>query len=181
MSSVIGIDPSLTSTGIAHVRDGQIVLIGHVGSKGKADDTLGMRWARLNLLGAQVMAQAAAAQPDLAVIEGPSMASKFGHPHDRSGLWWQLVSRLMGAGIKVVEVPPSNRMKYATGKGNAAKDAVLTDVVRRYQAQTTHAIAKNDQADALVLAAMGSRHLGQPVESSLPLSHLAAMDKVAWG
>jgi hypothetical protein len=68
-------------------------------------------------------------------------------------------------------------MKYATGKGMIAKDAVLAAVVRRYVGID---VTCNDEADALILAAMGARHLGQPIEDSLPLTHLAAMDNVHW-
>lgn len=31
-----------------------------------------------------------------------------------------------------------------------------------------------------VLAAMGARNLGSPIEESLPQSHLRALEKVAW-
>lgn len=37
----------------------------------------------------------------------------------------------------------------------------------------------NDEADALVLAAMAHRHLGHPIDE-LPKTHLAAMDKIRW-
>ena len=67
---------------------------------------------------------------------------------------------------------------YGTGKGNAGKDEVMLATARRYTNQAE--VANNDQADALVLAAMGARHLGAPIEESLPQSHLRALDKVAW-
>ena len=81
-----------------------------------------------------------------------------------------------GAGVPVLPVPPSCRAKYATGKGNAGKDEVLLAVARRYP----HApVGGNDEADALVLAAMGARLLGEPVEDSLPKAHLDALAKLA--
>jgi hypothetical protein len=50
MPCVIGIDLSLTSTGIATVIDGHVTSILRVVSKGKKDDTLPMRWQRLDLI-----------------------------------------------------------------------------------------------------------------------------------
>jgi hypothetical protein len=54
---------------------------------------------------------------------------------------------------------------------------VLAAVVRRYP----HAdITGNDIADALVLAAMGARQLGFPIEESLPQANQAALAKINW-
>jgi crossover junction endodeoxyribonuclease RuvC len=72
-------------------------------------------------------------------------------------------------------VPPATLKTYATGKGNASKDAVLAAVVKRYPGW---AVTGNDVADAVVLMAMGARLLGHPLESSLPQSHLRALDKL---
>lgn len=176
--TVMGLDLSLTSTGIA-VIDGATITLAKVASKGKDVDDLVTRSRRLNAIGAAILDLVQIHSPELIVIEGPSMSSKFGHAHDRSGLWWLIVMRLMRS-VVVVEVPPSNRMKYATGKGQASKDVVLTAVVRRYQHQIVQPIESNDTADALILAAMGQRFLGAAIETSLPATHLAAMDKVHW-
>ena len=76
-----------------------------------------------------------------------------------------------------MEVPPALLKKYATGRGNAAKDEVLAAVVRRYP----HAdINGNDIADAVVLAAMGARHREAPIENSLPALNASALAKVNW-
>lgn len=181
---IVGVDLSLTSTGIATINDGT-VKTQTITSTGKADATLEARHVRLHNLRLEI-ALAIYTPPDykvdLVVIEGPSYNSKNGRAHDRSGLWWILVDWLMndgaeGWGTQVVEVPPGSRMKYATGKGVVAKDRVLAAVIRRYP---NVPVDGNDQADALILAAMGARRLGHPVESSLPQTHLAAMDGVHW-
>jgi crossover junction endodeoxyribonuclease RuvC len=117
---------------------------------------------------------------DIVVIESPAYGSVTGHMHDRSGLWWLVCARLTANGIPVVEVTPQQLKMYALGKGGGAgtgKDAVLASVIRRYP---TVDITSNDTADALVLAAMGARHLGHPIESDLPALHLRAMAKLAW-
>ena len=38
----------------------------------------------------------------------------------------------------------------------------------------------NNMVDGLALAAMGARHLGCPLETSLPSTHLDAMNGVLW-
>jgi crossover junction endodeoxyribonuclease RuvC len=101
----------------------------------------------------------------------------------RAGFWWLVAWRLWVRGYTVVEVPPATRTRYATGRGNASKDDVLSAVIRRYPHVDVNG---NDEADSLVLAAMGMRHLGRPIEPllgracALPQTHLAAMDAVTW-
>lgn len=177
MATIVGIDSSLTSLGLACFRNGSIAAAARVRSKGSVTDSLEQRFARAKTIVAQVYDFVDVYIPDMVVIEAPSYASKFGHAHDRSGLWWGIVGVLLTAGYPVVEVPPSNRMKYATGKGNAQKDLVLAAAIRRYPAAD---ITGNDVADAVVLAAMGSRYMGTPAEDSLPQAHLAAMEKISW-
>lgn len=79
-------------------------------------------------------------------------------------------------GHPIAEVPPANLKRYAVGKGNAAKDEVLAAAIRYLHADITG----NDIADAVVLAAIGARHLGQPIEGALPQANLTAMDKINW-
>lgn len=178
---VAGIDLSLASTGLAlatwhdGVREQDIQ---RIQSKGQAGATLTQRRDRLHRLCAAISDRAGCA--DLVVIEGPSYGTsreQAAARHDRSGLWWLLVDNLVETfGSRVAEVPPSVRAKYATGVGNAGKDAVLAAAVKRYPDWD---ITGNDVADAVILAAMGARHLGHPIDS-LPQVHLAAMTKVRW-
>lgn len=181
--TVVGIDPSLTSLGLAAVSDGSIVATKRVRSAGHNGDTLAQRYARQEKIVGEVLAFLNQHRPVLVVIEGPSYGSRNGHPHDRSGLWWAIVSVALRGSmvanqkVAVVEVPPNNRMKYATGHGRVEKDVVLAQVIWRYPEAE---ITGNDVADAVVLAAMGSRSLGMAVEGDLPLTHLAAMNKVIW-
>lgn len=192
---VVGLDLSLTSTGVARIDAGTgapVIKLDTITSKAPAarrgpkgkplPPTLEQRHIRLHNLRLEIALRCTEA--DLVVVEGPSYGSKTGHQHDRSGLWWNVVDWLMndattadGWGKTVVEVPPSSRMKYATGKGMVSKDMVLAAVVRRYADVDTNG---NDEADALILAAMGARHLGHAIEESLPQTHLAAMDAVRW-
>lgn len=172
MTGVVGIDLSLTSTGVVTIRDG-IVTIDRIQSKGAAKASLNERAERLYKLSVEVTRHAQ--RGDLVVIEGPAFSRSNPGMHDRSGLWWLVVDNLHDV-CDVVEVAPSARAKYATGKGNAGKDEVLAAVVRRYPDAP---VANNDEADALVLAAMGARHLGAAIDD-LPAAHLTGMSKVRW-
>ena len=173
----VGIDPSLTSLGLAAAVGGVVVATDRVLSKGHRTDSLVQRFERQQQVVTETVIFVHDHDADLVVIEGPSYASKFGHPHDRSGLWWGIVGELLLSGRAVVEVPPTCRMKYATGKGQAHKDLVLAAAIRRYPMVD---IISNDIADAVILAVMGSRQLGWPAEQSLPQTHLAAMTGVSW-
>ncbi|UQS95197.1 RuvC-like resolvase [Pseudanabaena phage Pam4] len=181
---ILGLDLSLSSTGVAHVTttpDGWqaetsrvVVKARHV-PRGGEPHTLAERSVRLRRLAGLITDHARGA--DLVVVEGPSYASDTGKAHDRAGLWWLVVGRLTGAGLQVVEVPPSTVKTYATGKGNAGKDEVLAAVVRRYP---TVEVRDNNEADALVLAALGARFLRLPIEPDLPKTHLRALTGVRW-
>ena len=179
LTLVAGLDLSLTSTGVAMASWTESLEFARdtrrIESKGRAGATLRERQGRLHRLTSQVVELVAGA--DLVVIEQPAFSRTMGSMHDRSGLWWLVVDCLIAEyGSRVVEVAPTARAKYATGAGNAGKDAVLAAAVKRYPAWD---ITGNDVADAVILAAMGCRHLGHPIDS-LPQLHLAAMTKVHW-
>jgi crossover junction endodeoxyribonuclease RuvC len=176
MTSVVGIDLSLTSTGMAAINPAGPAMVTCVKSKGSATATLDDRSRRLEAVAGEVISQVVRVHPRLVVIEQPAFSRQNGHMHDRSGLWWLVVMGLRELGYRVAEVSPTSRAKYGTGKGNAGKDAVLASVVRRYPDVDVNG---NDQADALILAAMGARWLGHPIDD-LPKTHLAAMDAVHW-
>lgn len=177
----VGIDLSLTSTGIARIEsDDPIPWLATVTSNGTHDATLLERAERIEELTERIVHVVTNdGLPSLVVVEGPSYGQhRQSGQHDRAGLWWSVASALTRRGVALVEVAPAARMKYATGVGNAKKDAVLAATIRRYR---TAVITGNDEADALILAAMGARALGGPVETSLPERNRAAMDKVRWG
>lgn len=179
-AQVVGIDLSLTSTGVAAVNTlSGDVWVERVQSKGLGD-TLTLRARRLTTITSDVLSHLrnmGLSSRTLVVIEGPSFGqARQGGQHDRAGLWWMVVQALLDLTCLVVEVPPACRAKYATGKGNAAKDAVLAAAIRRYpQADITG----NDIADAVVLAAMGAHGLQCPI-AEVPQVNATALAKVAW-
>lgn len=171
---VVGLDLSMTSTGVCRIGHDLCAVTERVKSKGTWADTLLVRQARLADLAGRILARTTGAT--LVTVESPAFSRAGAGTHDRSGLWWMVVSSLISDGVPLIEISPSTRPTYATGKGNAGKDEVLAAVVRRYLDVD---VAGNDEADALVLAAMGARLMGRPIEASLPLSHLRALDKLS--
>ena len=180
MALVVGLDLSLTRTGLARVLCGNgssppVVRLCTIDSKPPKVETIASRAARLNKIKADLFNLFG--RPSLVVIEGPAYMSDVGKAHDRSGLWWLITAHLAAAGVPVAEIPPNNVKVYAHGKVGS-KDEVLAAMIHRHP---TAGITDNNTADALALAAMGARHLGHPIESrALPQTCLRAMIKTVW-
>lgn len=159
MTTVIGLDLSLTSTGVALVHNGvldrqQVFSIKTTGKKG---DNLAKRASRLNNIAHQLTTFLSDDYVDLVVIESPSFGSQHGSAHDRSGLWWLVVNHLWTAEVPVAMVSPQGRAKWATGKGNSKKPEVYAAAKARYG----EIFKCDDEADATLLAGIGTWHLGK--------------------
>lgn len=177
---VVGLDLSLTSTGIATITDpGEIVV--------EQARTSATGYARFDYLVERIGKAVRGAT--LVVIEGPAYAvsaAQAGKAHERAGLWHAIGFDLWFHGTPVAVVSPKGRAKFATGSGNAGKVPVLSEMRRRFP---TLLIPGDDAADALALAAMGARHLGFPVDHVEPESdadakveraRTAAFNAVEW-
>lgn len=172
MTTVVGLDLSLTGTGIALL---------NINGRGMTcrlkSDPAGMdvrdRRERLRQLRDDILRYAGA--PELAVIEQPAFSRTTGQQHDRSGLWWLVVDALLGRDVPVVEVVPQALKRYATSKAGAGKDEVLAAVVRRWRDVE---VCTNDEADALVLARMGATYL-EWFEPEFAYQRVA-MEAVSW-
>lgn len=136
--TVVGIDPSLTGTAVAF-GDDDIVRI-KTGLTGVQ---------RLVTIRDQVVNHVAGAS--LVVIEGYSFASRNSQAHSQGELGGVLRVALYELGIEWIEVAPQARAKWATGKGNAAKDAVVSAV----SARLGRTFESNDHVDAWLLRDIG--------------------------
>ncbi len=167
---VVGLDLSLTKTGVAHARDGQIVT-----------DTIcgrGTGVVRLRQIASEVREHCRTA--DLVVIEAPNyhMGKNAGY-HERAGLHWMVLERLRLDGRTWVEARTSVIRTYATGKGahpGLGKGPMVEATTRRYPDVQTG--GDDNQCDALWLAALGLDHLtGAHV---VPESHRRVLGSVEW-
>lgn len=168
---VIGIDPSLTATGVADA-DGGL----HTIASKPDDGTVADRARRIATITAHLRPHRLT-DAHLVVIEGPAF-SRQGQAgvHLRAGLWWRIVGLLHSAGVPVAEVSPSALKKYATGKGNADKSDMRMALYKRAGLD----VSSDDEVDAWWLRQMGLAHLGDPDAVPLPQTHLSALDKVVW-
>ena len=128
MPRIVGLDLSLTGTGIATISwdhaTGQEVTVEKVGTKaparrkGDPPPSLPQRSARLRSLAGQVAQRCVGAS--LVIVEGPAYSKSDSGTWDRAGLWWLVVGRLTGGGLTVVEADPTTIKTYALGKGSGA-------------------------------------------------------------
>lgn len=161
---VLGLDYSLTSTGVATTRPHKATLI-RPRTKGHA---------RLEELKASVAALVRQARPELAVIESGSYASTSSTFHQLAGGWWLVAHEIYRLGLPYATVPPGTLKRYATGSGSADKH---TMVAAARAAWPNLIIPNDDAADALFLAAMGAHYLGRPQMTSRAPD---ALDAISW-
>jgi Holliday junction resolvasome RuvABC endonuclease subunit len=171
---VVGIDPSLSCTGLAIVDENGGVWTGRATTT-TVDMVLPERRRRIRLALSRILVQLPP-QADLFVLEAPSQHSQMGNHNDRVGLYWLLVDQLLARG-RVAEVNPMTRAMYATGNGNGKKKDVLA-AMRALPLDA--AIPDDNVADALALALMGARYLGIPADGDLDQKHLRAMGTPSW-
>ncbi|MFC4122081.1 hypothetical protein [Nonomuraea zeae] len=169
---VFGLDLSLTGSGIASSSGWCDV----IGRDGITTLPLADRDAAIYQL-AHAITAAVTPTADLVLIEAPAYSRSNGGAHERAGLWWRVVHRLLCWQVPVVEVLPNLRGIYATGKSQPKKTEVVDAVARRWPVWKTD--GDDNAADAVVLMAMGLDHLGLPL-TGMPVKHRAALDRVAW-
>ncbi|OIN81646.1 crossover junction endodeoxyribonuclease RuvC [Mycobacterium malmoense] len=183
MALVVGIDPSLTSTGIAALSDGRPVLLRSIGHGSRNGTSYAHRSDRIVSQARAVLAAIETGirtqQPDLAVIEGPAYAHANAYTHDCAGLWWGLYSGLRARKIPISVIAPTTRAKWATGTGRADKRAVL-DAVRTTWKPWAKLITNDDIADALTLAEAAARHLDDPLHFPPRRRHIEALHTITW-
>jgi crossover junction endodeoxyribonuclease RuvC len=166
---VVGVDPSMTATGIATADGCETITSKSLGKSATGVDEL----RRLQRIVVQTVD--ACRDADLVVIEVPAFSSVTGKSTDRAGLHWLIRDRLDVERIPVALVITSSLKKYATGKGNAGKDEVLIAVVQRLPIH----VANNNEADAATLLAMGLDKLGHPL-ATMPAIHRSSLAAVRW-
>ncbi|PQM51814.1 hypothetical protein C5U48_12875 [Mycolicibacter virginiensis] len=174
---VAGIDPSLTSTGVAILEHGNPAYLHAVGHGGRDGASYDHRSRRIVSQCRTITGILATWTLDLAVIEGPAYAHANAYTHDGAGLWWGLYSALRARKIPTAVIAPKTRARWATGNGNADKKAVLA-AVRTWWPNTT--IRNHDIADALALATIGAHHHGDPMPFPTKPRHTLALEAIAW-
>lgn len=161
MTAVLGLDLSLTATGVALPNGEPKVLTNNL----RGCDRL--IWIR-DVIAFSLDVHA----PDLVMVEGYAMGTvRQAHSYATGELGGVVRVMLHEASQPFLDVPPATLKKYATGRGNAKKVEVLQAAWKRLGYEGT----SDDEADALWLRAVGMELLGVPVVS-LPAVQRAAVD-----
>lgn len=146
---VIGLDLSLTCTGVAGVG-----WTDRIRTKLHGDE-------RLAYLENEIVSFIRSA--DLVVMEGPSYGHSGPRFHEDNAGLRVLVRRYCHRHqLPYAVVPPSNLKLYTAGRGNATKGEVRSAIADRYGVHTEGA-GRYDQADAYGALAAASDWLGQPL------------------
>lgn len=177
---VAGIDPSLTSAGVAILNAGRPTMVARFGHGGHNGASYQLRSRRVRKQVADVTR--AIGRPDLAVIEEHPYAVRISAGEfDRSALWHGIYGQLDAKGIPVVVMNNTTAKKWITGKGNAKKADIIAAVNEWWSDdELFEPVDCDDIADALGLAAIGAFHLGDPMPFPVKDRHTTGLEKVAW-
>lgn len=176
-ASVIGLDLSLTGTGVAAIAvdTAQLSTAVH-SSPPPAVDTVAGHAARHRQLVDGIVGQVLGADPVLVLVEGMqfSVNARDSSLARRGFVWWSVVEQLCAAGIPVMEVTPGQIKQWATGRGSASKAEMVAAYARAWP---TAPMGRNveDRADAAAAAALGAAYVGV---AGLPQSMTAVRAKL---
>jgi Holliday junction resolvasome RuvABC endonuclease subunit len=163
---ILGLDLSLTSTGWA--TNGKT---GSIAVKTKESQ-------RLYDIRKEVNRIIVENQATSVVIEGYAFAARNSQSHKIGELGGVIRLTLLELGIPHVDVPPTCRAKFATGRGNAAKTEVISAVSARTGIVWSGKGA-DDEVDAWLLEEMGWTALGMG-HYDWPKASLDALKNVDW-
>lgn len=151
MSIAMGIDPSLTATGIIILDDGKVIHQEVLKNRPKLSTI-----ARVQDIYTQITNIVYKFTPQIIVIEGLSFASRGQGTDATFYLGWRIREELTLHLMPWIEVTPTQVKKFATGKGNSGKDIIIKEVYKRWGYDTDD----NNLADAYVMAQIGRAYLG---------------------
>lgn len=164
---VVGLDLSLTSTGWS--ADGKS---GIISSAFKNE-------ARLDDISRQVKTLLSNIDTPHVVVEGYSFASRSGQAHSIGELGGVVKLTLFRMSVPYAIVPPTCRAKFATGRGNASKNEVVSAISAKTGIVWSGKGA-DDMCDAWILEEMGRVHTGTGRYEWAKLN-MDALSKVNWG
>lgn len=171
---ILGIDFSLTATGVCVISDGEAECATIKSVKEETWDGFPKRVADMTQRIVSWVDDHE--EPAALIIESPSFASKSSSLDRIHGGWWLLVADFLRRGYDTpLLVTPAQVKKFATGKGNAHKEDVRLAVDRRYPDVP---VSSNDEADALILAAIGAAVFGRPFNGALTKLQAELVEKV---
>lgn len=151
MQNSMGIDPSLTSTGIV-ILDKHAKMIVHQAIVTKnLGDSVRRRMTRYQPIIARLDELLRTYQPEIVTIEGYAFGSRTGQVCDRAELGGLVRWSVLASGCPCYEVNPATLKKYTTGVGKGDKTATVAALTSKYGVQ----FSTDDEYDAYSLSRMG--------------------------
>ncbi|MCV7226082.1 hypothetical protein [Mycolicibacterium komossense] len=186
----VGIDPSLTSSGVAVLVNGKLMHYGRYGREGHNGATYTSRSRRIRKMIREVTEAAlAGGTPDVFVIEEhPYAVGNQGNEFDRAAVWHGIYGNMDARNVPGVVVNNSTGKAWVTGAGNANKVAMIAVIDEWYAGQIVPPLAKlrktvdhpDDLADAIGYATMGAYKLGDPLPFEPKERHRTALSLLPW-
>ncbi len=164
--NLLGLDPSLTSTGICVSDD-----------PGVAYHSYEEDVHRLMDIRNYVLSVCVEENIKCVIMEGYSYGSRT-RAHSLGELGGVLKVAFEEAWIPYVIVPPTSRAKFATGRGNAGKAEVISAVSFKTN-RSWSGKGIEDRIDAWVLREMGVQRLGES-QYTWAAENLKALDNIDW-
>lgn len=170
MARIVGIDASLTGTGVVGLGYGPKPVSRHI-----ASGQMGV----LRLIEIRDAVKRLIRDADLVVLEGYSFGSKGRAIFQTGELGGVLRVLIHEAGKRLIEVAPTQVKKFACGSGGAKKENMILAVYKRWQVEFRF----NDEADALTLAKIGQAILDTEagLETKLTLAQQEVVRAVMFG
>lgn len=160
--TILGIDPSLTSTGYSIIKKGNLLDSGTIKTK-PSNKTPTEETLRLRSIKNSICEIIEKYTPALVVIEGLAfMARNTTALVQLSGLNYMIRDELISRDIQFIVVAPTSLKKFITGKGNAQKDHIMLSIYQNF-GQT---FFDNNIADSYGLAAIGAAIKDEPIKKT---------------
>ena len=164
--TIMGLDLSLTSTGYSINSDTSVITSKSKGAK------------RLFEISSTIVELCLEYGVTIVIIEGYSFASRNSQAHSIGELGGAVRMRLWENNIPFVDVPPTCRAKFATGRGNANKNEVVSSISAKTGIIWSGAGA-DDRCDAWILEQIGLAYLGK-TDYTWPKESMSIMSKIDW-
>lgn len=170
MPLILGIDSSLTSTGLARVwvkevwsdadpKFEWVIEVATVGNKKKQTGTRREYSRRITDVIESI--DGSMDGVDLICMEELAYGAKGSTAFVLPWIWGRIIDCAEARDIPLVFANVSQVKKYGTGNGACSKDQVMAKMIRQYPEVD---ITNDNESDALVLACIGARGLGFPID-----------------
>lgn len=142
---VLGVDPSLTSTGLATPSGACMAL---------KTDFRG--WERISYILGKIEHNLKLDPPTHICMEGYAFSrGRVGRVFDLAELGGCMKLLFLSKGLPIILVPPTTLKIYASGEGNAKKEFVMKEIKARWK----RSFVSSDMADAFALQKFGQDYL----------------------